>query len=61
MERADYVMCHLDSVIYRVRLFFGGLSKELVAPLCEALDAMYDHIVQHGTLPAPGPSRNEIG
>jgi DNA-binding MarR family transcriptional regulator len=43
------------------RLFFGGLSRELVAPLCEALDAIYDQIVQHGTLPAPGPSRNEIG
>ena len=36
-------------------------SKELVAPLCEALDAIDDHIVQHGTLSAPGPSRNDIG
>jgi DNA-binding MarR family transcriptional regulator len=36
-------------------------SKELVAPLCEALDAIDDHIVQHGPLAAPGPSRTEIG
>lgn len=41
---------HVDLVR---RLFFGGLPKELLAPLCEALDAIYDHIVQHGTLPAP--------
>src|ERR1700693_4672538 len=41
---------HVDVVR---RLFFGGLPKELLAPLCEALDAIYDHIVQHGTLPSP--------
>jgi DNA-binding MarR family transcriptional regulator len=41
---------HVDLVR---RLFFGGLPKELLAPVSEALDAVYDHIVQHGTLPAP--------
>jgi DNA-binding MarR family transcriptional regulator len=41
---------HVDLVR---RLFFGGLPKELLAPLSEALEAIYDHIVQHGTLPAP--------
>jgi hypothetical protein len=34
-------------------LFFGGPLKELLAPLSEALEAIYDHIVRHGTLPAP--------
>jgi DNA-binding MarR family transcriptional regulator len=42
---------HVDLVR---RLFFEGLPKELLAPLSEALEAIYDHIVQHGTLPAPG-------
>ena len=41
---------HVDLVR---RLFFGGLPKELLVPVSEALDAIYDHIVQHGTLPAP--------
>jgi hypothetical protein len=44
----------------RVELFFGGLSKELVAPLCEALDAIYDRVVQHGTLPAPGSTLSSM-
>jgi DNA-binding MarR family transcriptional regulator len=42
---------HVDLVRH---LFFGGLPNELLAPLSEALEAIYDHIVQHGTLPAPG-------
>ena len=41
---------HVDLVR---RLFFGGLPKELLAPLSQALEAVYDHIVEHGTLPAP--------
>jgi DNA-binding MarR family transcriptional regulator len=34
-------------------LFFGGLPKELLAPMSQALEAIYDHVVEHGTLPAP--------
>jgi hypothetical protein len=34
-------------------LFFEGLPKERLVPLSEALEAIYDHVVQHGTLPAP--------
>ena len=34
-------------------LFFEGLPKQLLAPLSEALETIDDHIVQHGTLPAP--------
>lgn len=45
---------HVDLVR---RLFFGGLPKELLAPLCDALDAIHDHIVQHGTLPPPALER----
>jgi len=41
---------HVDLVR---RLFFAGLPRELLAPLTEALEAIYDHVVQHGTLPAP--------
>jgi DNA-binding MarR family transcriptional regulator len=41
---------HVDLVR---NLFFGGLPKELLAPLSEALEAIYDHVVQHGSLPAP--------
>ena len=41
---------HVDLVR---RLFFEGLPKELLAPLSDALEAIYDHIVHHGTLPAP--------
>jgi DNA-binding MarR family transcriptional regulator len=41
---------HVDLVR---QLFFGGLPKGLLAPLSEALEEIYDHIVQHGTLPAP--------
>ena len=33
--------------------FFGGLPKELVAPMTQALEAIYEHVVEHGTLPAP--------
>jgi DNA-binding MarR family transcriptional regulator len=41
---------HVDLVR---RLFFGGLPKALLTPLSEALEAIHDHIVEHGTLPAP--------
>jgi DNA-binding MarR family transcriptional regulator len=41
---------HVDLVRH---LFFGGLPKELISPLSEALEAIYDHIVEHGTLPSP--------
>jgi DNA-binding MarR family transcriptional regulator len=51
---------HVDLVR---RLFFGGLPKDLLAPLSEALEEIYEHIVQHGTLPAPAviPSATEKG
>ena len=45
---------HVDLVR---RLFFGGLPRELLSPLQAALDAIYDHIVQHGTLPSPASER----
>jgi DNA-binding MarR family transcriptional regulator len=38
-------------------LFFGGLPKELLAPLSQALEAMYDHIVENGSLPSPAPEQ----
>ena len=41
---------HVDLVRH---LFFEGLPKEFLAPLTEALEAIYGHIVQHGTLPPP--------
>jgi DNA-binding MarR family transcriptional regulator len=41
---------HVDLVRH---LFFGGLPKELLVPLSQALEAIYDHIVEHGTLPSP--------
>jgi DNA-binding MarR family transcriptional regulator len=41
---------HVDLVRH---LFFDGLPKERLTPLSEALEAIYDHVVQHGTLPAP--------
>jgi DNA-binding MarR family transcriptional regulator len=41
---------HVDLVRH---LFFEGLPKERLAPLSEALEAIYDHVVQYGTLPAP--------
>jgi hypothetical protein len=48
---------HIDLVR---RLCFGGLPKDLLAPLKEALEEIYEHIVQHGTLPAPAvPSVTE--
>jgi DNA-binding MarR family transcriptional regulator len=43
---------HVDLVRH---LFFGGLPKELLAPLSQALDAIYDHIVENGTLPSRIP------
>lgn len=47
---ADAAPGHVDLVR---RLFFGGLPKDLLDPLSEALEAIYDHVVQHGSLPAP--------
>lgn len=41
---------HVDLVRH---LFFDGLPEDLLAPLSEALEAIYDHIVEHGTLPPP--------
>lgn len=41
---------HVDLVRH---LFFGGLPKELLAPMSQALEAIHDHVVEHGTLPAP--------
>jgi DNA-binding MarR family transcriptional regulator len=35
------------------KLFFDGLPKELVRPLSDAFEAVYDHILSHGTLPGP--------
>jgi hypothetical protein len=35
------------------RRFHPAFTKELLAPLSEVLEAIYDHIVQHGTLPPP--------
>jgi DNA-binding MarR family transcriptional regulator len=35
------------------RLFFGGLPKHQVRPLGDALEAVYEHILSHGTLPGP--------
>jgi DNA-binding MarR family transcriptional regulator len=41
---------HVDLVRH---LFFGGLPKELLGPMTQALEAVCDNIVEHGTLPAP--------
>jgi DNA-binding MarR family transcriptional regulator len=45
---------HVDLVRH---LFFGGLPKELLAPLSQALEAIYGHIVENGTLPSPAPEQ----
>jgi len=45
---------HVDLVRH---LFFGGLPKELVVPLSEAFEAVYEHLIEHGTLPGPAPER----
>lgn len=45
---------HVDLVRH---LFFGGLPKDLLAPLSAALEGIYDHIIEHGTLPAPAADR----
>ena len=45
---------HVDLVRH---LFFGGLPEELLAPLSQALQAIYDHVVEHGTLPSPASER----
>ena len=41
---------HIDLVR---RLFFEGLPDELLEPLTVGLETVYDHIIDHGTLPAP--------
>jgi DNA-binding MarR family transcriptional regulator len=35
------------------RLFFGGLPPELVPPLTSALENIYAHVVENGSLPPP--------
>lgn len=45
---------HVDLVRH---LFFGGLPRELLAPMSQALEAIYVHVVEHGTLPAPTSER----
>ena len=40
---------HVDLVR---RVFFAGMPRRLLAPLTEALEAINDHLVQHGTLPS---------
>ena len=35
------------------QLFFGGLPPELVPPLTSALENIYAHVVEHGSLPPP--------
>ncbi|GAA0598369.1 winged helix-turn-helix transcriptional regulator [Kribbella sandramycini] len=41
---------HVDHVR---SLFFDGLPAELLAPLTEALENIYEHVLTHGTLPRP--------
>jgi DNA-binding MarR family transcriptional regulator len=41
---------HVDLVR---RLFFGGLSADLVGPLSEALESVYANIIKQGSLPPP--------
>ena len=47
---------HVDLVR---RLFFGGLPHDLLVPLSEAFEAIYDNIIEHGTLPRPSEERPE--
>jgi DNA-binding MarR family transcriptional regulator len=35
------------------RLFFGGLSADMVGPLSEALESVYANIIKQGSLPPP--------
>jgi DNA-binding MarR family transcriptional regulator len=42
---------HIDLVR---NLFFEGLPDELLEPLTAGLESVYDNIIAHGTLPAPG-------
>jgi DNA-binding MarR family transcriptional regulator len=35
------------------KLFFGGMPKELLGSLSDAFEAVYDHILENGTLPSP--------
>src|SRR5579862_4228789 len=41
---------HVDLVR---QLFFGGLPKTLLSPLISALEAIYDNILEQGSLPSP--------
>ena len=41
---------HIDLVR---RLFFDGLPDELLEPLTDGLESVYDNIIERGTLPAP--------
>jgi DNA-binding MarR family transcriptional regulator len=41
---------HIDLVR---RLFFDGLPDELLESLTVGLESVYEHILEHGTLPAP--------
>jgi DNA-binding MarR family transcriptional regulator len=41
---------HIDLVR---RLFFDGLPAELLEALTVGLESVYEHILEHGTLPAP--------
>jgi DNA-binding MarR family transcriptional regulator len=34
-------------------LFFNGLPPELLAPLTQAMESIYENILEHGTLPPP--------
>jgi hypothetical protein len=35
------------------RLFFEGLPAELLAPFSDALEKVYEHILENGSLPRP--------
>jgi DNA-binding MarR family transcriptional regulator len=35
------------------RLFFGGLPADLVGPVSEALESVYENIIKRGSLPPP--------
>ena len=43
---------HVDLVR---RLFFDGLPAELLTPLSEALEMIYENVLANGTLPRPSP------
>jgi DNA-binding MarR family transcriptional regulator len=49
---------HVDLVR---RMFFGALPAELMQPLTEALETVYDNILRHGSLPPPVDRRSAAG